>query len=67
LSSEVQRKNHRIHPCNTERKNELLNFIISQYPEKKILVVTAKDPKSIEITHSKNIIITADADIGQSE
>ncbi len=60
MSSEVQRKNHRIHPCNTERKNELLNFLITQYPEKKILIVTAKDPKSIELTASKNVTIVAD-------
>ena len=67
MSSEVQRKNHRIHPCNIERKNELLNFLITQYPEKQILIVTAKDPKSIEITASKNVTIVADADMKGSE
>ena len=67
MSSEIQRKNHRIHPCNSESKNELLNFLISQHPEKQILIVTAKNPQSIEIGDSKNITIVADDDMKGSE
>lgn len=67
MSSEIQRKNHRIHPCNTERKNELLDFLIVQYPEKKILVAVAKDPQTIKLTDSKNVTIVHDADMKGSE
>jgi hypothetical protein len=67
MSSEIQRKNHRIHPCNTERKNELLNFLIGHHPEKKILIATAKSPESIKITSSNNITIVADDEMKGSE
>jgi len=67
MSSEIQRKNHRIHPCNTERKSELLNFLITQYPEKKILVATAKNSKSIELSTTANVTVVSDDDMNASE
>jgi hypothetical protein len=67
MSSEVQRKNHRIHPCNAQRKNELLDFLIAQHPEKKILIATANSESLSGLSLTKNITIVADADMKASE
>jgi len=67
VPSEIQRKNHRIHPCNTERKNELLNFLLPQYADKKILILTAQNPKNIQITESANVTIATDDELIASE
>ncbi|MDO9208629.1 MAG: hypothetical protein Q7T91_10315, partial [Sulfuricurvum sp.] len=67
MSSEIQRKNHRIHPCNTERKNELLNFLLPQYADKKVLILTAQNPKNIQITESANVTIATDDELIASE
>lgn len=65
MSSTIKRQNHRIHPCITARKTELLNFLISQNPNCSILVVTANDAKAINITHTKDITPVSDSDLVQ--
>lgn len=65
MSSTIKRQNHRIHPCSTERKTQLLNFVISQNPARSILVVTAKNTKAIDITQTKEIILVSDSDLVQ--
>ena len=67
MPSEIQRKNHRIHPCNTERKNELLNFLLPLYADKKILILTAQNPKNIQITNPINVTIATDDELIASE
>jgi len=55
--SSVKRQNHRVHPCTTHKKNELLNFLIANNENQTILILTANDPKNIEIA-SENELIT---------
>ena len=63
MSSTIKRQNHRIHPCSTTRKTELLNFVIAQNPNRSILIVTAYAPKAIEVVENKNVTIVSDSDI----
>ncbi len=65
MSSTIKRQNHRMHPCNTTRKTELLNFVIAQNPARSILIVTTKDTKSIDLTQTKDITIVSDSDLVQ--
>jgi hypothetical protein len=65
MSSTIKRQNHRIHPCSTVRKTELLNFVISQNPARSILIVTANDSKAINITQTKEITLVNDSDLVQ--
>lgn len=65
MSSTIKRQNHRIHPCNTARKMELLNFLISQNPNRSVLVVTANDPKAIEVVEHTTLTIVSDNDLTQ--
>lgn len=65
MSSTIKRQNHRIHPCITARKTELLNFVISQNPARSILVVTANDTKAIDIAQTKEITLVSDSDLVQ--
>lgn len=41
MSSPIKRQNHRIHPCNAERKIELISHLISINSGKSILIVTS--------------------------
>ncbi|MDQ1298064.1 MAG: hypothetical protein QG558_603 [Campylobacterota bacterium] len=65
MSSTIKRQNHRIHPCSTERKTQLLNFVISQNPARSILVVTAHDTKAIDVAQTKEITLVTDSDLVQ--
>ena len=65
MSSTIKRQNHRIHPCSTTRKTELLNFVISQNPARSILIVTANDTKAIDIAQTKEITLVSDSDLVQ--
>lgn len=65
MSSTIKRQNHRIHPCSTARKTELLNFVISQNPARSILIVTANDKKAIDIAQTKDITLVSDSDLVQ--
>lgn len=65
MSSTIKRQNHRIHPCSTERKTQLLNFVISQNPARSILIVTANDTKAIDVAQTKEIILVTDSDLVQ--
>ncbi|MDP3301788.1 MAG: hypothetical protein Q8S36_07465 [Sulfuricurvum sp.] len=65
MSSTIKRQNHRIHPCNTARKTELLNFVISQNPARSILIVTSNDSKTIDVAQTKEITIVSDNDLAQ--
>lgn len=65
MSSSVQRKNHKIHPCDSNRKSELLTHLITLFKEKKILIVSSE---SIPDLHStQNVTVILDADVTVSE
>ncbi len=65
--SSVKRQNHRVHPCTTNRKNELLDFLITQNESLTILVVTANSPEAIEITsENDNVTIISDTNLAES-
>ena len=63
-STPIKRQNHRIHPCNTDRKNELIQFLIGQYSGKNILIVTSNDTKELS-TLLNGAIILNDAELAQ--
>lgn len=65
MSSEIQRKNHRIHPCNSDKKIELLNFLIAQHPEKNILIISTNPLKEMKV--SKNVTFITDQEMQKSE
>lgn len=58
----VKRHNHRVHPCASERKEELLKFLITRNAGLSILVVTANDPVPIQnMVSDEHIIVMSDA------
>ncbi len=58
----VKRHNHRIHPCDTERKAQLLEFLITQNADKSILIVTANDTDAVQsMVSGENISVVSDA------
>ncbi|MFA5215562.1 hypothetical protein [Sulfuricurvum sp.] len=61
----LKRQNHRIHPCNSARKNALLTHLINEYAGKSILIVTANDPTTISVPEDKNITLTSDELLAQ--
>ena len=63
MSSTIKRQNHRLHPCDASRKNELLNHLIALYPSKSILVVTAHDSKAIDIGENGDVTVITDAEL----
>lgn len=64
MSSAILRKNHRIHPCDTTKKMDLLTHLVAQYPDKKILVISTTSLGKLEL--SKNITIIRDNDLDSS-
>ena len=57
----VKRHNHRVHPCELERKDELLNLLITRNAGQSILIVTANDPEPIQnMITEENIVVTSD-------
>lgn len=60
----IKRQNHRAHPCKSDRKNELLNILLSSNADSKILVITAHDSELIKTNiSSENITILSDKDL----
>lgn len=66
MSLTIKRQNHRIHPCNASRKNELLSRLTAQYGDKKILIVTAGAIDQIIIPEGKNITFLNDEALAQA-
>jgi hypothetical protein len=44
----IKPNNHRVHPCPNDKKLSLVNKLISENPNDKIMVVTSTDAKSVE-------------------
>jgi superfamily II DNA/RNA helicase len=62
----IKRQNHRAHPCKSERKNELLNILLTSNADSSILVVTANDPSLIQNSiSSDNVVIISDTALAE--
>ncbi len=60
----IKRHNHRIHPCEHKRKNELLNILITRNSGKNILIVTANGPLVLEdFPAVENVFIRSDSEL----
>lgn len=66
MSSTLKRQNHRIHPCNASRKNELLAHLAAVYGGKKILVVTAGGTEGIALPETPGITLISDETLAQA-
>lgn len=57
----LKRHNHRVHPCETEKKQELLNILLAKNSEKSILVVTCDENDTLEnLSDAKNVLFISD-------
>ncbi len=66
MSLTIKRQNHRIHPCDAARKNELLSYLATRYNNKKILVVTEGSTQAVVLPNTANITLTDDAALPSS-
>lgn len=67
MSSTIKRQNHRIHPCNRPRKNELIHFLIERNSGKSILIVTSDEAGELpNLFSGKNITILSDAELAKA-
>ncbi|MFT5660455.1 MAG: superfamily II DNA/RNA helicase [Sulfurimonas sp.] len=57
----LKRHNHRVHPCEIAKKEELLQQLLSQNTGKKIIVVTSE--KSELTTEQENVSIVSDKEL----
>ena len=57
----LKRHNHRVHPCEIAKKEELLKFLLSQNNSKKIIVVTSE--VSELTTEQENVSIVSDKEL----
>lgn len=57
----VKRHNHRVHPCEPERKAELLEFLITRNAGLSILIVTANDPEILQASvKDEHVVVMSD-------
>ena len=60
----LKRHNHRVHPCQAEKKDELLKLLIEKNAQLNILVVTSGDKEKIQnAQNSKNVTILTDEEL----
>jgi superfamily II DNA/RNA helicase len=60
-STTIKRHNHRVLPCNTERKIELINFLIKNNTNLEIVIVSKEAIKDFkDLTLSEKIKVTTD-------
>lgn len=60
----LKRHNHRVHPCQAEKKDELLKLLIQKNAQINILVVTSGDKEKIQnIEDLKNVTVVSDEDL----
>ncbi len=53
ISSTIKRHNHRIHPCETSKKQELLKHLTTLYPNQSILIISSANAGTSEIEEQK--------------
>lgn len=57
----IKRHNHKILHCNTERKIELINYLLNKYDDISIVIVTKDGIEALkDIKLNQNVIITSD-------
>jgi hypothetical protein len=60
----LKRHNHRVHPCQAQKKEELLKLLLEKNAQKSILVITSNNKEEIKnIEDSKNVTIVSDEDL----
>ncbi len=64
--SSIKRHNHRVHSCEKSRKQELLQYLITLYAGKSILVVSAANTTTTEIK-DKNLTLSNDAELAKTD
>ena len=57
----LKRHNHKVHPCKDEKKEELLELLLNQNSDKKIIVVTSQ--KSELTSKLKDVVIVSDEEL----
>lgn len=57
----LKRHNHRVHPCKEEKKDELLELLLSKNSDKQIIVVTSN--KTEMTTEQANVTIVSDEEL----
>lgn len=62
--STVKRHNHRIHPCETSKKQELLKHLTTLYNDKSVLIISSANSGTTEIEDKK---ITLSNDLSLQE
>jgi hypothetical protein len=64
----VKRQNHRVHLCNPERKDELLDLLLERNAELSILVVSSNAAETIKNrVGSERVTVVNDEELGASE
>lgn len=53
VQSTVKRHNHRIHPCETSKKQELLKHLTTLYSDKSVLIISSANSGTTEIEEKK--------------
>jgi len=61
-STSVKRHNHKVHPCEASRKQELLKHLTSFYEGKSILVLSKANTSTTQI-EEKNLTLSNDAEL----
>ena len=59
----IKRQNHRLHPCDAQRKCELLAHLIAQHADQRILVVTSGDPALLAPFAAETVTVADDASL----
>lgn len=57
----LKRHNHRVHPCQAEKKDELLKLLLQKNAQKNILVVTSGDKE--KMLNLDNVTIVSDEEL----
>ncbi len=65
-ASSIKRHNHRVHSCEKDRKQELLQHLITHYAGKSILVVSAANKATTEI-EDKNLTLSNDTELASMD
>lgn len=67
MSSPIKRQNHRIHPCNSDQKTPLTQFLIQNHAGKSILIVTSNDAEGLtDLASTKNITVLSDTELAKA-
>jgi len=59
INHTIKRYNHRMHPCSTSKKQDLLKHLVDLYQDKSILVISDANTKATEI-EDKNMTLCDD-------